>query len=270
MKRYYFYKRNTNLRPNLKGDVIAFSLSALYSTKAYSQKLRKEICQYHYFDDIDLCVSTKTPGIYKVDVDAGTDGCKGHGAISFKELQEGFARDGYSIISEREYFRLRKLALRLIFKYINFFYASDPAAERKYFCQNDCCGSFYNVKLISTSKKYNIRNYDEKQIEYGAKIGLPLNDLRIDEVFRIFITKDKNYKSTTFSIESSHFNGYYENYEKFVSGNFWPKDKTTMELQEFQFTRLKKLVLELLLDRSSLDISNILQKQTGTVTILDL
>ena len=51
MKRYYFYKRNNNIREDLKGDLIDFSLSALYGEKAYSQKKRKEILDFVFFSE---------------------------------------------------------------------------------------------------------------------------------------------------------------------------------------------------------------------------
>ena len=111
MNRYYFFKRTTNIRKDLKGDLIDFSLSALYSTKEYSLKNKKEISQFHYFDEIHACISTKTPGIYQVSFDSGTDGCHGHYATSVKELKNCFSEQCYSCISERDYFRLRKLAV---------------------------------------------------------------------------------------------------------------------------------------------------------------
>lgn len=270
MKRYYFYKRRTDIRDDLKGDLIVFSLSALYGEKAYSQRKGKETMRFKFFDVLDLNISTKTEGIYKVDVDTGTDGCSGHWANSFQELRDDFSKDGYSLIPERDYLRLRKFALRLIFKHIKFFKQNGSDATRKYLCQNDHSAGFYDVKLVSTSEKYNIRNYDDKQIEYGEKIGLPMNDLRIDEDFRIFISKDKNYKSNKFQIESSHYNAYYENYEKFLEGNLLGKGKRTVEIKDFQFERVKRKIIELIFDRSDLDISSILQKQQHTITILDI
>lgn len=270
MKRYYFYKR-MDVRGDLKGDVIDFSLSALYSTKEFSQKLRKEISQFHYFDEIHLCISIKTKGIFQVSVDSGTDGCSGHYATSFQELKQSFLSNGYSIITERDYFRLRKLAIRLVFKNINFFVPeNDSDFSRRFFYQNDFSRSFYDIKLISISEKYNIRNYNKTQIEFEKKIGFPIMDLRVDETFRIFISKDKNYKTSKFQIESSHFNPYYENYKEFSSKNFLRKERRTNEIKDFQFERLKRIVVELILERSTLDISSIIPNQQHTITILDI
>ncbi|MDV3950546.1 hypothetical protein CMT75_18690 [Elizabethkingia anophelis] len=271
MIRYYFYKKRLDIREDLKGNMIDFSLSALYSTKGYSQKFRKEISQFHYFDQIHLCISTKTKGIFQIDVDSGTDGCMGHYSKSLNELKESFSKYGYCLISERNYFRLRKLAMRLIFKNIQFFIPeNDEAFQRKYLYQTNYSSGFYDITLISTSEKYNIRNYDENQIEYGKKIGIPMNDLRINEYFRIFISKDKNYKANKFSVESNHFNPYYQNYQEFINGNFLRKDKNIVEIKDFQFARIKKMVVELILDRSDLDISSIIPKQQHTITILDI
>lgn len=268
MKRYYFYKRRSDIREDLKGDLIDFSLSALYSEKAYSQRRGKEVFNYKYFDQVSLCISTKTAGIFQVKVDSGTDGCTGHYSNNFQDLKNSFMKDGYSLISERNYFRLRKLAMRLIFKNIQFF-VHENDVERRYIYQNDSFGSFYDIALTSTSEKYNIRNYDEKQIEYGNKIGLPMNDLRIDESLRIFIAKDTNFKSNQFQIESSHFKPYYQNYEEFIKGNFLRSEKKKSEIEDFQFERLKNKIIELILERSDLDISSIIAKQKHSVTILD-
>ena len=269
MNRYYFFKRNSNIRKELKGDLIDFSLSALYSTKEYSLKNKKEISQFHYFDEMHACISTKTPGIYQVSFDSGTDGCHGHYATSVKELKNCFSEQCYSCISERDYFRLRKLAIKLIFKHIKFFNQDNEDAERKHFYQTSWSKAFYDIKLVSTSERYNIQNYPESQLKSFKEDEIKLNNLRIDEDFRIFISKDKKYKSNKFQIESKHFNPYYENYQGFMSSNFLRKDKKTIEVQDFQFNRLKKMVTALILDRIHLDISSILPAQTSLITILD-
>jgi hypothetical protein len=129
--------------------------------------------------------------------------------------------------------------------------------------------SFYDIKLVSTSERYNIQNYPESQLKSFKENEIKLNNLRIDEDFRIFISKDKKYKSNKFQIESKHFNPYYENYQGFMSSNFLRKDKKTIEVQDFQFNRLKKMVTALILDRIHLDISSILPAQTSLITILD-
>lgn len=268
MKRYYFYKRNQNFRAEYKGDLIDFSLSALYATREYSQKLGKDISQYHYFDQLELCISTKTPGIYKVNIDSGTDGCHGHFAKSQKELLKAFA--GYSLISECEYFRLRKIALRLIFKHINFFKQNNPDIERNFYYQNDYSRNFYNLTVVSTSYKYNIKNYPQEQLDYMAKVDLALNDLRIDEYFKIFISKDPTYKTNTFSIESYHFNPNYKSQKDFLSGNFLSKNVQPVEIKNFQFSRLKRKIAEVLVERSSLDITAISARQKHNITILDI
>lgn len=270
MNRYYFYKRRSeDIREDLQGDLIDFSLSALYSTKEYSQKLRKEISQFHYFDQIHLCLSTKTPGIFQVNLDSGTDGCHGHHSNSLQDLKNCFSKDGYCLITERQYFRLRKLAMRLIFLNIQFFVSKDEGAERKFIYQNIYSRNFYDIKLVSTSEKHNIRNYNEYQISYAQRIGLPLKNLRIDEYFKVFVSKNKDYKSTKIQIESSHFSPFYENYDNFKS-SFLLKERSILELQAFQFERLKKMLTELIFQRSELDISSIIPKQLKKITILEI
>lgn len=270
MKRYYFYKRTRDIVDNLKGDVVDFSLCAFYSTKEYSQKRKKEIDQFHYFDNIYLCLATKTQGLYRLRVDSGTDGCSGHWATSIKELKEDLIKDNYKLISEQDYFRLRRLAFRLVFKHIKFFIPTESAV-RNFFYQNSFSRSFYDIKLVSTSEKSNIRNYPQDTVNYYKEKNWKLYDCRLDESYRIFISKDKNYKSNTFEIESSHFLPYYENIWEFQkSCNMDFKENKVNNIQEFQFDRLKKFITELILDRSDLDISKIIPKQTNSITILDL
>ncbi|MCD0480416.1 hypothetical protein LPB90_18410 [Chryseobacterium sp. LC2016-29] len=265
MKRYYFYKRTNSI-----ADIIEFSLCALYSTLEYSQKLRKDIDQFHYFDDIKLCLATKTQGVYRVRVDSGTDGCTSHWATSLKELKQAHSKDEYLLISERDYFRLRRLAFKLIFKHINFFKPTE-SLTRNFFYQNSFSRSFYDIKLISTSEKENIYNYPESTVDFYKENKWKLYDCRLDESFRIFISKDKNYKSNKFEIESSHFGPYYEDLQEFLkSSNLDFKNNKVGSIKDFQFQRLKKYITEMILDRSDLDISSILPKQTDSITILDI
>lgn len=273
MNRYYFYKRNRNIREDLKGDLIVFSLSALYGEKAYSQKKRKEVMNFKFFDEIDLSISTKTKGIYQVKYDSGTDGCHGHWATSLQELKEGFVSDQFTLISEKQYLRLRKFALHLIFKNINFFHPVDDDAERSFFLVNKTrrgTKGFYDFNLVSTSQKYNIRNYDQSTLDFYSERDYKLRDLRIDEELRIFVSKDLNYKKNKFAIESAHFNSYYEDMNELKASILIPKSEETKELSEYHFQRLQRFCKALILDRSSFDISNILPKQQHTLTILDI
>ncbi len=98
-----------------------------------------------------------------------------------------------------------------------------------------------------------------------------LFDCRIDEEFKIFFSKDQNYKSNSFQIESSHFNPYYKSVDEFKKSsslNF--KDDSVLNIRDFQFERRKKIIFEMILDRSDLEISKILPKQTSNITILDI
>lgn len=267
MNRYYFYKRNKNISENYKGDLIYFSLSALYSEKVYSQNQRKEVFRFSFFDQIKVCISTKTSGIFQVDYNSGTDGCMSSGTKSLKELKENFVKDGYILICERNYFQLRKLAIRLIIQKIKFFTNTESDTMRNFFYKNSWSKSFYDIKLFSTSEKKNLRNYPQSTIALYKENGWKLMDLRIDEEYRVFLSKDRNYKTNSFRIESSHFNSYYENLESFKTRfSSYAADKV---IKDFQFDRLKKIVNNLIFDRLDLDISSILPKQTHSVLLLD-
>lgn len=245
MKRYYFYKRNKNIREDLKGDVIDFSLSALYSEKVYSQNQRKEVFRFSYFDQIKICISTKTKGIFQVDYNSGTDGCMGSGTNSLKELKEFFSKDGYSLISEKEYFRLRKLAIKFIHQKIKFFTNNETDTIRNFFYENSWSKSFYDIKLFSTSEKENLRNYPQSTIELYKENGWKLMDLRMDEEYSVFLSKDRSYKTNSFRIESTHFNPWYENLENFKTR--FSRDNQFKDIKDFQFDRLKKIVNNLFL-----------------------
>lgn len=228
---------------------------------------------FSFFDKINVCISTKTKGIYRIKYDSGTDGCSGHWATSSQELKDGFISDEFTMISEKQYLRLRKMALHLIFKNINFFHPVDDDAERNFFLVNKTrrgTREFYDINLVSTSQKHNIRNYDQSTLDFYSERNYKLRDLRIDEEFRIFVSKDLNYKTNKFKIESAHFNPYYEDMKELKASSLIPKSEETKELSEYQFERFKKICKALILERSSLDISNILPHQKHSITILDI
>ena len=94
---------------------------------------------------------------------------------------------------------------------------------------------------MSTSEKKNIQNYPDSTIQPYKENNWRLSDSGIDEEFKIFFSKDKNYKCNSFQIESSHFNPYYvsvDEFKKSWSLNF--KDDSVLNSRDFQFERLKK------------------------------
>ena len=119
--------------------------------------------------------------------------------------------------------------------------------------------SFYDIKLVSTSERYNIQNYPESQLKSFKENEIKLNNLRIDEDFRIFISKTKNINQTNFKLNLNTLILIMKTIKDLCLVIF-KKDKKTIEVQDFQFNRLKKMVTALILDRIHLDISSILPR----------
>lgn len=268
MKRYYFYKKENVFTEKVRKQIISFSLQAYYSEKAYSQKSGKEITRFLRFDDIDLKVEKLNNSIYDVSLDSGTDSGHGSGLENYSEFIKDRNHWKFNLISERDYFRLRKLAIRLILKNINFNVSTDQR-ERKYFLLVNGRRSFYDFELLSASYKYNLKNLSERDLNFHKERNWKLYDTVIDERFKLFISKEEKFKSVKYDISSVHFNQKYYDFDDMMNSLTF-SDCEVKEVTYLQFERLKKLAKKLVLENSDLDISDILNKQEYSVTILDL
>lgn len=268
MKRYYLYKKDADFREDVKRKIITFSLEAYYSEKAYSQKSGKEITRFLRFDDIDLKVDKLNNSIYDVHYDSGTDSCHGSGSENYSEFIKDRNHWKFKLISERDYFRLRKLAIRLILKNINFQVSKDER-ERRYFLLVSGRKSFYDFEIFSASYKYNIKNLSDNDLKFYKERNWKMYDTVIDERYKLFISKEENFKSAKYDISSAHFNQNYYDFEDMMKSLAF-SDCEVKEVTFLQFERLKKLSKKLVLENSDLDISNILKNQGYSVTILDI
>lgn len=268
MKRYYFYKKENVFTEKVRQQTISFALQAYYSEKAYSQKSGKEITRFLRFDDIDLKVEKLNNSIYDVRLDAGTDSGHGSGLENYSDFIKERMHWKFNLISERDYFRLRKLAIRLILKNINFNVSTDQR-ERKYFLLVSGRRSFYDFELLSASYKYNLKKLSERDLKFYEERNWKLYDTVIDERFKFFISKEEKFKSAKYEISSVHFNQRYYDFEDMMQSYSF-SDCEIKEVTFLQFERLKKFAKKLVLENSDLDISDILKKQDYTVRILDL
>ncbi|MGC4130490.1 MAG: hypothetical protein QM564_13280 [Bergeyella sp.] len=160
---------------------------------------------------------------------------------------------------------MRKLAVTLILKHSNFFTGvAEQGAERKFYYFLDG-HNFYDLKLLSCTHKFNIQNHGESTLEFYKENNHKLRDVRIDEEYRLFISKDKEYKTNKFIVESKDFLPFFTSFEHLLSGTY----KRYTEITEHQFERLKKIAKNLIFDNTDLDISAIIPKQDYSVTILD-
>ncbi|WP_294203095.1 hypothetical protein [uncultured Chryseobacterium sp.] len=269
MKRHYFYKNN-KAQENMKylGDIIDFQLHALFSEDAISNRTGRKFKNFKYFDQIKIILNPKSDGIYNVKYDSGSDGSSGHFARSLGELKKTYEEDGFKMISEREYFRLRELAVRLIFKHINFLKITD-SPERRFFVLDGGSRYFYDYALISISIKENIKNYPPTSFLFCSEKNLPVPSVRVDEEYRIFLNNSGT-KSNSFEIQSSHFNPYYDSFKEFEKSSLYKQsDKKTIEIKDFQFQRIKRIFIEGMLEVSSLDISSLIKKQNYTIRVFD-
>lgn len=272
MKLYFFYTPSQYRTECRQKGIIDFKLEALYCQDAYSDKVRKNIKSFSYFDVLKTFVVTKMDGQYNFRLETGKDMCTGHFAKSEKELLEAYK--GSIRISERNYLRLRKVAIGLLFRHTKEF--NHPLdGESKYLWCNETYGSFYDIHLSALNYKYNYKNEDAKTLEFFEERKLPLYDCAVPEEIRIHIsrldrrTQERRFKCSTFEITGTTANArYYDIPDAMRSLNRGGVEY--QELEKFQFDRIRKICKALMFEYSDLEYAHLKQPQTHSIRILDI
>jgi len=269
MERYYFYCPSKHRIKQRKTNVLDFKIEALYEEVVTDKKGRK-IQHFSYFDEIKIYVATKVKGFFDFDVHTGTEGCTGHWAKSKKEFLKDQEEKGYRLISEREYTRLRKLALLLMFRYSETFNQVQKG-ENLFAWNNESYHAFYDINLIALNYQYNSKNHDDKFLQYLKEKDLPLNDVTIPEEIRIFIAKPKPgqrpYRAYKFSIKGNDQFLRYQNFDEAL-GRLHSKSENYKVITDLQFARIRKLCKYLMYEFSPLDQSRIIPEQSYSVRII--
>ncbi len=273
MTRYYFYAPSKYRQHLKKQGIIAFELQAFYAEKAYSQKSRKEVLKFGFLDDIDINVNTRNPGYYNFEFDFGKDGCQCHHASSYKELKERLAESGFRPVREKDYFRLRKLALKLMFRHTNFFRL--PNGRNEYYYHNDSDSSWYKMQLAAVHFHHNLDRDTYKHMLWRQSVNIPNYNYLVAEEVDIMINKgakgENPYQVIDFKIRSTRNSkgiGYkFENLESALKQTFYNREHQQVTLPQYE--RLRKIVKHLIWENSELDIAPLIPKQNYSVTILD-
>lgn len=274
MKRYYFYAPS-KYRTNQKGHgIMSFDLKAFYSEQAFSDRAGKELATFKNMDGVSCMVNRKVHGQYRFSMDHGIDGCMGHFARSLKELQEDMEHWGYIPVDEKSYFRLRKLATKLLYKHTNF--KAYWHGRNDYFYSNESCGSFYNFRLGSVHYHHNLKEQKLDFRKWMFKSNLPVNILEVTEEINIFMARNKgrekdHFHSYKFSLEGNR--GLWLKKRKasvedalyYIFGN-----KEVEQVSARQYERLRKIAKYLMWEHDELDISPLRKKQNYSVRILDI
>ena len=273
MNRFYFFSADKYRKDHRAIGVLNFKLTALYEEKVFSSKRGKEESNFSYFDTVNTFVSTQTTGLYRFKVATGKDLATGLSVKSKKELLNYMADTGYQLISEKNYLRLRKLAIKMLFRHSNFDKITE--GENRYIWNNQTYHGFWDIKMASFNYLYNRREHDQKMINYLNGLNLPANDIGITEYIRLHISKPKKgerlFKCYSFEIEANSnlkTNGLYGTFEegfKRLEGDNYP-----VEITESQYDRVRKICKYLMFEYSELDISYLKKKQDYSVRVLDL
>lgn len=272
MKRYYFYTPNEYRDECRKKGIIDFNLAALYCEDAFSDKVGQKVKSFSYFDEVKAFVCTRTDGQYSFRIETGKDLASGHYAKSEKELFEAYKASIQ--ISERNYLRLRKVALGLMFRHTQIFNQPD-SGENKYLWCNEYRSSFYDLSLAALNYTYNSKNDDDDTLQYFKERGLPLYDCSVSEEIRIHIakpnkkTKERSFKCSTFEIKGHKANCRYYDLPDAIK-SLKKLNEYYEDIERFQFDRIRKICKALMFDYSELEYSELKKPQTHSIRILDL
>lgn len=253
MNRYYFFKPSKFREYDKKDSIIAFDLCALYSEDATYSITGKKAKYFNYFDQISL-TTCKVNFNYRFDIDTGINSVKSHYAKSFKDLLKAKKESGYILVSEKNYNSLRLLALSLLFRTVE--KRQLLSGDNKFAWINNSYTDSWDFEIANSNFQYN-RN------------GLgSLNDCVVGECFKINVFK--NYlKSYKFRLYTYPFALAYPSHDELFGeylGGY--KSKDISEITNLQYARLRKLATKVIFDFSELNISDIKDNQTNSVTIL--
>jgi len=261
MKRYYFFKPSKYRQDDKQKSIISFELCALYAENATYASNGKKTKRFNYIDQISLSTSTANFN-YTFDIDTGINGCKSHHAKSYKEFLAAKTDSGYTLVSERDYNRLRLLAFSLLFRTLK--KRQSQNGDNKFAWTNDSYSGAWNFEIANSNYQYNRMGYSAESIE---RLGY-LNDCAVSEYMKIIVFKG-DYKSYTFRLHTYPYTPSYRTHEDLFSrflGGYNNND--TSEISQLQYNRLRKLAVKLIFDYSDLDIADLKHKQVHSIAIL--
>ncbi len=269
MKRYYFYSLDYR-KEHKQNKVISFELKALYAEKAFSNKVNKEVVSFKYFDKVKCKVKTNINALYYFSFDHGTDGCEGHSATSCKDLQNDLEQySSFKLINEKNYMRLRRLAVKLMFRHTKYFDSSLANSEFYYSKQP---GNFWDVHIIRMLPFQDDGSSTEEYKLWKKQNSIPEFTVSILERIDIFIakpdTQGKQYQSFSFNLEANNKGiNKYVSIQEAVESQFYHRECERVSLANYM--RFRKFCILKIWNHYELEISKLKEKQNYSVRILD-
>ncbi|WP_289035198.1 hypothetical protein [uncultured Flavobacterium sp.] len=243
MKQFYFFiKPDKERLESKKAGFIGFSLRAWFTVPGdLSDKPFKEL------DKIDFWYNRYSKENFDFDIYTGVDSSTVHFCDNERDFLAIYEKDGYVMISEKNYLRYRKLAINGLSKFSE---QGDQDGEERYFYSNRT-GRYFNEALLckirykEDSYPFNVKN-DFLQTNY-------VYDFKIVEANKIFLSKEDKYLCNNFNSTAFKNVLFYKSWEEAISGAF-RKDDDTVEISHFQYTRLRNLLKAMMIKKSPLEL----------------
>ncbi len=209
MVRYYFYAPSPYRVSQRKQGVVSFRLKAYYSEQAYSDKERKEVVRFHELDEVTCRVNLKTAGQYQFEFAHGVDQCVSHWSRSYGELRADMEKWGYRRIDEQNYFRLRKLAIKLLYRHSHRFHYW--WGRNKYYYKNESGKDFYELDLCALHYHHRLQQYSPYMQAFLRQANQGPDNILVAETISLFLARDspgqkQRSQSFKFSLESNRLN----------------------------------------------------------------
>lgn len=246
---YYFFQPDKHRNENKKTGHIGYNLKAWFSVPGdLSENPFKELDSVHFW------YNSFSPEDFVFEVSTGIDSSCVHFGKNEKEFLNQLHKDGYKLISERDYLRYRKFAVSSFIKYSN---PGDIEGEEKYYYSNSSSRNFNEALLtrIRYMKDYypfNIHN-DRIQTNY-------VFDFKVVETNKIFLSRADEYLCNNFQSLALRNMLFYKTLDEAVKSSFNRGDYP-IEISYNQYTRLRKILMAKMVKKSKLEIIKFVKPQ---------
>jgi hypothetical protein len=252
MNVYYFYKPSEYRPEQRSKGVIDFDLKAFFCND--SSILKKQ--RFHYGDEVSVLAATKEPGLYDFEFLSDLLGTQVQSDINVIHLKELMLKRKYHWVSEKNYFRYRKLAIKLMVQKTSFLHFPFEG-EHKYIWGHDTNTYFYDLRLYALTYRVNAANHDERTLKFFREQNIKTNDLTVPEEVSLFFNKslpkggwsDYTYR---LHIRGIGMNPRYHNFEEALSSFKHCRHNDYQTISAAQYDRLRNFCRQLFLKHSDL------------------
>lgn len=239
---YFFFKPDKFRNDNKIAGTISYNLKAYFTiTRDQSKKPFKKL------DDINIWYNRFTTENFEFELDSGVDSCEVHYADDEKEFLRELSKDGYFLISEKNYLRYRKLVTEAFLKYSKL---DDIIGEERYFFSNRTSRYFKEALLCKI--RYKKDSYPFNVNNHFIKTNY-INDFKIVETNTIFLAKSDELLCNKFKSTAFKNMMFYKSWESAISASF-EKSDNLVEISHLQYARLRKLLKSMMVKKSPLKL----------------